>query len=892
LLLEPHSSKVSKNPMKLAEGEKLGPYKILSAIGAGGMGEVYRATDTRLQREVAIKTSAEQFTDRFEREARVIASLSHPNICTLYDVGPNYLVMELVAGPTLAERIAQGPIPLDEALGIATQIADALAAAHANGIVHRDLKPGNIKITPGGVVKVLDFGLAKAGAVPMASLDNSPTLSLPRTEAGYILGTAAYMSPEQAKGRPVDKRADIWAFGVVLYEMLTGRRLFHGETVSETLASVLKEEPSLDRIPAKAQRLLRSCLQKDPNQRLHDIADWKLLLEDAPRLQSPPSRTRLLWPAIAAVFLVIAAVLAFVHFREQVPLLQLSRFHIPLPDQLSVVNTPFFALSPDGRYLAFEAGDSTGVRIWLHSMESLEARPLTDTNLANFVRPIFWSPDSRFVAFDVGGKLKKIDIAGGPAQTICDLPFPSVGASWNRDGVIILGSANGLLRVSASGGLPTPITKPDPSRGDAGHIYPVFLPDGKHFLYVRATNPGPGGIYSGSLDDKPEAAKTNALVPSGFGFAYVPSMDRRKGQLLYMQQGTLMAHTFDHSALKLVGDPVQVVDGVGTVGAFSLFSASANGDLIYKTGPNQELQLTWIDRQGKVLGTVGELGRYNFMALSPDAQRVVVSRINSQSGNSDLWLIDLASGSSTRLTFDKATGVRQAAWAPDGAKIVFLSNRDGVGGFYQKATNGAGSDELVFKGGQGLAVNQWSRDGRFLIFGMADPETKNDLWLLPMAGERKPIPWIRSPFNETGGRISPDGRWVAYRSDESGRNDVYVQPFNSSADSGTSAAAGKWMVSRGSLGMARWREDSKELYYLTPDAKVMMLDVTANPAFHAGVPTVLFQVPPVFLRGAAFPGTLGDVTPDGKRFLFAMPAVQSGPEQFTVVLNWQAGLRK
>ena len=639
------------------------------------------------------------------------------------------------------------------------------------------------------------------------------------------------------------------------------------------------------------RRLLRSCLKKNPAERLHDIADWSLLLDDAPQAASEAPRTiGWLWPGAAAFFLLAAGALAYTHWSERPPALQIVRFQVAVPEQVSVVNSAPFAISPDGRHLAFLGFDtgSLGLRIWVHSLDSLDSHPLPDSELANTARPIFWSPDSRFIAFDAAGKLRKIDIGGGPPQAIGDLPAAAVGGSWNQDGVIIMGSTNGVMRIPAAGGNVSPVTVL--GSGESAHTYPVFLPDGRHFLYVRGTAPGVGSIYVGSLDAKPEEQATNPLLPTGFGVNYVPSSDGSSGHVLFVRQGSLLSQAFDPERLELVGDPVQVVDQVGAAGSFALVSASASGHLIYRTGPAQELQLTWFDRQGKVLGTVGEPGRYNFLAMSPDAKRAVVSRIEPQSGNADLWLMDLTNGASTRLTFDRATGTRSAAWSPDASKIIFLSNRDGAPGLYLKATNGAGSDELLFKG-EGLAVNQWSRDGRFLIFGIGDPRTGNDLWLRPANGERKPIPWNRAPFAETGGRISPDGRWAAYRSNESGTNEVYVQPFSPAEDGATTATAGKWMVSRGSLGMPRWRDDSRELYYLTTDARVMSVAVAAGPAFEAGPPNLLFQVPAVFLRGAAFPGTLADATGDGQRFLFAMPVAESGREEFTVVLNWLAALR-
>jgi serine/threonine protein kinase len=529
--------------MSLSPGEKLGPYEILAPIGKGGMGEVYRACDTRLNRDVAIKISAERFTERFEREARAIASLNHPNICHLYDVGPNYLVMELVEGPTLADRIKQGGIPLEEALNIACQIADALEAAHEKGITHRDLKPGNINIKPDGTVKVLDFGLAKMGGTPTVQSDHSPTITVNHTEAGVILGTAAYMSPEQAKGKPVDQRADIYAFGAVLYEMLTHTRLHHGETTTEVLASVIKEEPRWDKVPAQVRRLLRRCLEKDPQKRLRHIGDVMALLDDEVAAPSsvaaqPARKARRIWPSIAALLFVVGTVFVFIHFHETPrTALEPVRFKIPLPEKTSLVPSGAFSVSPDGRKVVFAAGGSDGTRqLWVRTLDSLEAHPLPGVEIGN-PPPPFWSPDSRFVAYNSGGKLNKVDVAGGPPQALCDLPANTLGGSWNRDGVIIFGTTQGLMRVSAAGGATAAITALDASRKDFAHVYPTFLPDGKHFLYLRySADPANSGVYVGSLDAKATEQSTKQLVATEYGPVYAPSMDGSTGHLLFLRQ--------------------------------------------------------------------------------------------------------------------------------------------------------------------------------------------------------------------------------------------------------------------------------------------------------------------------------------------------------------------
>jgi predicted Ser/Thr protein kinase len=606
--------------MSVQPGDKLGPYEILALIGKGGMGEVYRARDTRLKRDVAIKISAERFSERFEREARAIAALNHPNICHLYDVGPNYLVMELVEGPTLAERIKEGAMPLEEALPIASQVADALEAAHEKDVVHRDLKPGNIKIKSDGTLKVLDFGLAKMGGTPTVHGDNSPRLTIGQTEAGVILGTASYMSPEQAKGKQVDQRSDIYAFGAVLYEMLTGRRLHRGETTTEVPASVIKEEPKWDKVPAQLQKLLKRCLEKDPQKRLRHIGDVMALLdENAVPVAQPAKRVGWLWPAVAGVFLVTTLAISAIHFRESPVVARVTRFEVPLPEKGEVGRR--MTLSPDGRRLAFTTTGTQG-GLWVRDLDALEARLLPGTQNASGEFE-FWSPDSRFLAFAVGNQLKKVDASGGPPQTLCEVPTPVGSGAWNQDGVIIFGGfGRGPLRkVSAAGGIATDVTALDASRGEINHGSPTFLPDGRHFVYSRYSSSAENmGIFIGALDVKPQEQSRERLLGNPFGTVYAA------GRLFFLREGTLMAQNFDAAKLRLVGEPVPVAEQVGTLGRTGFFSVSANGAVLaYRTGSfAANNQLTWFDRQGKALGTAGEPGPHGALSLSSDGTRAAV----------------------------------------------------------------------------------------------------------------------------------------------------------------------------------------------------------------------------------------------------------------------------
>ena len=885
--------------MSLSAGDKLGPYEILAAIGAGGMGEVYRARDSRLDREVAIKTSAERFNERFEREARAIAALNHPNICHVYDVGENYLVMELIEGES-----PQGPLPLETVLNYARQIAEALDAAHEKGIVHRDLKPGNIKVTPDGTVKVLDFGLAKVAGIAKPQSDDSPTITMAATEAGMILGTAAYMSPEQARGKIVDKRADIWAFGVILYELLTGKRPFGGETLTDTFVSVVKEEPDWNLLPAQARNLIKRCLEKDPKRRLRDIGDFMLLLDvqqtPASAVAAPTANESSLWsrlvPVIAILSTVAVVALAIVHFRPT-PAGEMVRFKAGLPPNVSFTDLGSISLSPDGRKLAFLAGSDGAAKVWVRNLDSLDAEPLAGASITDGSLPLFWSPDSRFVVFQAEGKLKKIDLSGGPAQTICDASGEVDEGSWNRDGVIIYSEGGVVKRVSDAGGTPAAVTTLDTARGETSHLWPVFLPDGKHFLYARrSTKTENNGFYVGTLDAKPDAQSTKLLLAADYQPVYSAPSGTGTGHLLFLREGTLFAQAFDANKLEISGEPAPIAEQIGSIGQFGHVTASANGTLAYRVGTAQGInyQLAWFNRKGEQTALAGEPGRYGAIKLSPDGKRAAVARADA--GNADIWLIDLSSGASSRFTFDPASD-GQPVWSADGSEIAWLSNRGGYNGIYRKASNGAGSDELLYKtDGPSLTLTDWSRDGRFLIYHSINQQTKADIWALPVGkdttSDRKPFAVIQTGASEVGGYLSPDGRWIAYLSDESGRQELYVQPFNPASQPGAIPVSGKWMVSRGSQGMARWRADGKELLFMASDGGIRSVDVTANPVFQASPPKLLFQPPRTFIGQPGYPGARADVSTDLQKFLLRMPAKQIAQQEVNVVLNWQGGLKK
>jgi eukaryotic-like serine/threonine-protein kinase len=875
--------------MTLAPGTKLGPYEILALIGAGGMGEVYRAHDPRVGRDVAIKVSSEQFTSRFTREIHAVAALNHPNIAALYDVGPNYLVMELVEGPTLADRIKQGPIPLEESLEIAKQIADALEAAHEKGIVHRDLKPANIKLRPDGMAKVLDFGLAKVEETAAVSLETSPTLSVAQTAAGVLLGTAAYMSPEQARGKPVDKRADIWAFGVVLYEMLTGRQLFSGETVSDTLAATLKEEPGLEKIPAKVRPLLRSCLEKNPSRRLRDIGDAWRLLETLPG--STPARTVSSWIVwfVAAVFVVAFTALFMIHFRDKPPVpSNAMRFQIPFPDNVAPGFYRDFALSPDGRFLVFSASGPDGVpRLWLRRLDSSESRPLDGTESSGWAIRMFWSPDSRFIAFVVDGKLKKIDVDGGPPQTMCDLAavgglasslfaLRPLGGSWSRNGLILLGTQGGVVRVSVADGSVSPVTKPDPARGEGMHGFPTFFPDGDHFLYLSLSNTlEKSGIYIGSLNTGPDEQQIKRIATTEHGFVYVPSQGSDPGWLLFLRDQTLLAQPLDEKRLEAIGEPLPIADPVGSLAFFGFFSASTNGVLIFRS--NDSNQMIWVDRTGRELNRIGEPGQIQTFDLSRDGRQLVVSKSVAM-GQQNLWIFDLLRGSQDRLTL-KSERHTDPRWSPDGRQVMFTSSRDPSRGLYQISLPASDPVQVFQFSGAQFGLDDWSPDGRYVLYHDGG---RPELWALPLSGDRKPMVVTRSLSGTPDqARFSPDGRWIAYNTNESGRYEVKVVPFPSTDQ--------KWQISiEGGLQPA-WSGNGRELYFLARDAVLMAVDIHADAKFEWGEPHRLFKTS---LSTLSVGMEQYAPSPDGQRFLLVAPSSEISSTQFNVILNWTALLKR
>jgi Tol biopolymer transport system component len=888
-------------------GRSLAHYRVTGALGAGGMGEVYRAADSRLSRDVAIKVLPHEVADdperlaRFRREAQVLASLNHPNVGAIYGIeeadGKPFLVLELVEGETLAERIEKGAVPVAEALEIARQIADGLGAAHEKGIVHRDLKPANVKLAPEGQVKVLDFGLARAyaadgpeGSAP--SLSHSPTLAAQGTAAGMILGTAAYMSPEQARGKTVDKRADIWAFGVIVWEMLTGQRLFSGETVSDILAGVLRAEVEWKALPAGTppalERLLRRCLTRDPKARLHDIADARLEIADAlaakpeaapAPAEAPPARAaRLPW-ALAAAFALAAAGLGVVAARHAAEKPKVVRFEVPAPPKTEfqlVSNRPgVVVVSPDGRNLAFSAVSEGQARLYVRALEAIEARPLAGTEAAEFP---FWSPDSRSIAFFTADRLKRVEAAGGPPLALCSVTGAK-GGSWSPQGVIVFapGAATALQRVSENGGEPTAATTLDATRQEDSHRHPRFLPDGRHFLYL-ARIPGGGdrgdnAVLAGSLD-----GGTDKLVLRSAAAA-----EYAAGRLLFLRERTLMAQPFDAKRLELTGEAAPLADDVRLVstGAAQAVLAASADVLVYQQGQGGlDRKLVWRDRAGRALGTLGDLGRYLFqVALSPRADAAAVSVQDQSTGATDVWTYDVARGVRSRFTFDPRIDANPV-FSRDGQSVAFSSGRETQPGLYRKPLGGAGAEELLLESKANITPTDFSPDGRTLVFHQLGEKTNYDVWTLPLEGERKPIPLLQTKHLECCGVFSPDGRFLTYASDESGRFEVYVVPYP--------ATGRKWQISSQGGVYPRWRHDGREILYQALDGTVTAAEVrAAGPTLSVGAAKPLFKTRPASANEYVFRPTA-----DAQRFLVVETIENEVARPLTVVLGWQAALRK
>ncbi len=895
--------------MTIAAGTSIHHYEILAPIGKGGMGEVYRAKDTRLDREVAIKVLPAEFANnadrlqRFEQEAKATSALNHPNILTVYDIGTHdgapYIVEELLEGEELRAQLDEGAIAPKTAIEYARQLADGLAAAHAKGIVHRDLKPENLFVTTDNRVKILDFGLAKLRPQPNEAVDSQVATQKKITDPGTVMGTVSYMSPEQVRGQDVDHRSDIFSFGVILHEMLSGQRSFSGESAIEVMNAILKEEPpELSETNAKVspqlERLVRRCLEKKPERRFQTASDLGFALES----QTMPSGSRLetatavaavtesspvgtarwfgnarLWAAVAAVAVLVALLaLPFTvkYLRQSPPAaLVTGRFTIVAPEKATAISTP--ELSPDGRNLVFIATAEGRTSLWLRPLDSLTAQPLPGTEGVSGLP--FWSPDSRSLGFAAGGELKKLDLASGAPQTLCMLPA-DVGSifsgTWNHDGVILFFGLTGIYRVPAAGGERTLVLRSDPP---GLYRLAIFLADGRHFLLRKSVTQGAAEIHLAALDSQ----ETTRLAAADSQARYA------NGHLFFARAGALFAAPFDYSNLKLTGEPFVVTDKVRVTGNPSVghFSVSDNGSLVYDSNVlTDNQQLTWVDRAGKPLGTVGPVGEYEYLRLSPDGKRAAVVRTDPQSRSRDIYVIDLARGASSRLTFDPGDD-RFPVWSPDGNRIAWRAHRDVGFQIYQKLASGVGQEELLLKDDVSIPANSWSADGRFLLYTRIDLKTRHDLWTLPLAGDRQPALFLQTPFSESEGRFSPDGRWIAYTSDDQGRDEVYVQTFP--------ASGGKWQVSTSGGQQPWWRSDGRELYYLSADGKLMAVEVKPGGSFEAGAPRALFDLAPVRAIGGS---SSYAVTAAGDRFLFVTTREEAVSLQFTVVVNWTAEVKK
>jgi eukaryotic-like serine/threonine-protein kinase len=897
--------------MALAPGTKLGPFEVLASLGAGGMGEVYRARDMRLDRTVAIKilpahlsTSAE-LKARFEREARAVSCLNHPHICHLYDIGSQdgiaYLVMEYLEGETLADRLRKSALPLKQSLEFGIQITDALAIAHRSGILHRDLKPGNIMLTPSGA-KLLDFGLAKVvpalGASPCAGsmTPSAPTITIADlssppealTQLGTLIGTFQYMAPEVLQGADADTRSDIFSLGCLLYEMVTGRRAFEGKSQLSVLTGILENDPKpVSQVqkmsPAALDHVVKTCLEKNPEERFQAAHDVKVQLKwiaaggtQAGITVTPRSNARLAWLVAGAAVLAFVLVAAYVTFATHPSPVVRSFIESP-PGTSYVTLAPTSgppAISPDGTRLAFTARDDKGnILLYLRPLSSLTAQPLPDTADSSYP---FWSPDSREIGFFAGGKLKKIEASGGPPQILANAAIGRGGA-WSKDGVIVFspGTSDSLLRLSAGGGATEPATKMDVARGENSHRWPCFLPDGQHFLFWARSSHGAqeNTIYIGTLG----SLQTKPLMKSELMALYVPE------DLLFLRDQTLMAQPFSARSLEITGVAKPLAEHVALNPTTNrpIFSASDNGTLVYQAGNLQGgWRLSWFTRDGKQTGTVADLAPYFDPSISPDGTRLATSLIAGQ-GTGDIWIFDLLRGTKTRLTFDPSIQ-RSAVWTPDGKTIFFGSNRKGGMHMYGKASDGGGPEQALLEADNAFQYPESvSPDQRFLVYMRVatDGRTASDIFALPLSGEPKPFPIVQNASNNAQARVSPDGKWMAYSSNESGRYEVYVTSFP--------GGGAKWQVSASGGSFPKWRRDGKELFWLGAADNMMAADVnTSGSTVRMGTPQVLFHAGGVQTQQGPYA-----VTADGKKFLINTGDVKEENQPFTLVQNWPAEIK-
>jgi Tol biopolymer transport system component len=884
----------------LTPGTRLGAYEIEVPLAEGGMGQVYRARDTRLDRAVAIKVLRSDIADdrqareRFEREARAISHISHPHICTLYDIGDadgtSFLVMELLDGETLAARLRRGPLPIDQALTIGGEIADAIDKAHRAGIVHGDLKPENVMLTRTGV-KLLDFGLARQGGVaPVAAGSDGVTTTTTIANPGVVVGTLQYLAPEQLEGKEADPRSDIFALGAVLYEIVTGRKAFDGHTPAAVIAAIMQHEPApvtqlRPQTPRALEHVIATCLAKDPDARWQHAGDlarelaWVASSELTPHAAAPlPSRPRI-WMALAAVFLIAAVALAALLFIGRRPGdVAPIRTSILLPEGLrfpgggAIGGVGRFALSPDGRRIAFVATDAAGNQmLWVRSLDSLKATPIPDTDGA--FSP-FWSPDSKTIGFIAQNQLNTVDPSSGGSPVVVASPAANTTAAWSRDNVILFTPTftSALFSVPASGGTPRQVTTLDPSAGDVLHRNPSFLPDGRHFLYVAAGRSRPGAavgpraVFVGSLDDM---RKSTQLVASGTSIRYA------QGRVIFVRENTLVAQPFDVDRLTLTGEPKAIAEQVELLAPGSAaFSLSDSGVLAYQ--PSSEgSQLIWFDRTGRQLSTVGDPGMYDDLEISPDAHHAAVTVVDANTNTRDLWIFDVDRGVRTRFTSDPAEDVAPV-WSPDGGRIAFASNRKGHYDVWEKSASGLTMETLLVSDATEKYPTSWLPDGRRLLVWSFDVMT-NATGLSIFSPDRKvPTPFLSSPASP--GRLSPDGKWVAYSSIESGRSEVYVVPFP--------MASRKVQVSTAGGTLPRWRSDSRELFYAGRDNRLMAVSVEGSGSdLEIGTPRALFEARPVGTRA------FYDVVGDGNRFLVNSVRGESTSPSISLVQNWTAAVK-